>query len=62
MSTQRHIIKRQVLELTLDKTRDAWPLQQELSRIYRQRLVPLIERYCDELSAPDRLHRIDLLE
>ncbi|MFO1430278.1 MAG: contractile injection system tape measure protein [Candidatus Competibacteraceae bacterium] len=62
MGEQKHIIKRQVMELKVQGFAKAQPLQAELSRIYRQRIVPLIERYCDELSAPDRLHRIDRLE
>ncbi len=62
MSAQRHSIKRQVLELTLSDSQEAWRLQQELGRIYRQRLVPLIERCCDELSTPASLHRLERLE
>jgi hypothetical protein len=62
MSPQRHIIKRQVFELTVGRATDAQRLQTEVSRIYRQRIVPLIEQYCTALSAPDRIHRIALLE
>ena len=62
MSEQRHIIKRQVLELKVGRAEDARRLQTEMSRIYRQRIVPLIDRYCTELSTPDRIHRIDSLE
>jgi hypothetical protein len=62
VGAQRHSIKRQVVELTLADSRDTWRLQQELGRIYRQRLVPLIERDCDELSTPDCLYRLERLE
>ena len=58
MSPQRHIIKRQVFELTVGRATDVQRLQTEVSRIYRQRIVPLIEQYCTALSAPDRIHRI----
>jgi hypothetical protein len=51
-----------VIELTVRRSAAAYPLQTEVSRIYRQRIVPLIERYCSELSAPDLIHRIDALE
>jgi hypothetical protein len=62
MSPQRHIIKRQVFELTVGRGMDAQRLQTEMSRIYRQRIVPLIDQYCTALSAPDRIHRIALLD
>jgi len=62
MNEQRHIIKRQIIELEVQGEERAQQLQAQLSRIYRQRIVPLIDRYCTELSEPDRIHRIDLLE
>ncbi len=62
MTAQRHIIKRQVVELQIGGAIDAQQLQTEVSRIYRQRIVPLIDRYCSELSAPELIHRIDSLE
>ncbi len=62
MSQPPHIIKRQVLELYAGNRADALPLQGELSRIYRQRIVPLIDQACTDLSAPDLIHRIDTLE
>ncbi len=62
MTAQRHIIKRQVVELQIGGAIDAQQLQAEVSRIYRQRIMPLIDRYCSELSAPELIHRIDSLE
>lgn len=62
MSTQRHIIKRQVIELTVQGTTRAQPLQDEVSRIYRQRLIPVIEQCLSEMSDPDKLYRIESLE
>lgn len=62
MSAQRHAIKRQVVELTIRGPARAQPVQDELSRIYRQRILPLIERRCNELSDPDQLYRIDSLD
>ncbi len=61
MNPQRHVILRQTLELTIASQEGAWQLQQEASQIMR-RAEALIERCCDELSASDRLHRIDRLE
>ncbi len=62
MSTQKHIIKRQVIELQIQHAADAQLLQAEVSRIYRQRIVPLVDKYCSALSQPDRLYQIDSLE
>ncbi len=59
---QRHIIKRQIIELTVQDQAAAPALQDQASRVYRQRIVPLIDRYCAELSQPDRLYRIESLE
>lgn len=62
MSEQKHIIKRQRIELTVSNAAIASEIQDEISRVYRQRVVPLIDQYCTELGAPDRLYRIDSLE
>ena len=62
MSQQHHIIKRQVLEVQIGRSQDAQDLQAEMSRIYRQRIVPLVDQYCTELSTPDRIHRIESLD
>ncbi len=58
---QRHVIKRQILELTAQPPEQAQRLQGEMSHLYRQHIVPLIDKFCTELSAPDRLHRIESL-
>lgn len=62
MSEQRHIIKRQVIDLEIRGSANAQQIQADVSRIYRQRLIPLIDRYCTALSSPDRIHRIETLE
>lgn len=62
MSEPRHIIKRQILEFHVGPGVDTRWLQSEMSRIYRQRIVPLIDRYCTELSGSDRIDRITSLE
>ena len=59
---QNHIIKRQIIELTVPNAAAAPAIQDEVSRVYRRRIVPLIDRYCSELGQPDRLYRIDSLE
>ena len=65
MNEQRHVIKRQIIELhssSQQTTSAAQTLQAEMSRIYRQRIVPLIEQVCSELSQPDRLYRLDSVQ
>jgi len=62
MNAQRHVIKRQLVELTIHGSAEARQFQDELSRIYRQRIIPLIDQYCSELSRPDRLYRIEKLD
>jgi hypothetical protein len=61
MSEQRHRIKRQIIELHTPNPEQAWRLQAEVSRVYHQRLLPLIDQLCSELSTPDQLYRIDTL-
>ncbi len=61
-AAQRHRIRRQVIELLAPDEDSARRIQPELSRIQRQRLQSIIEQCCSELSAPDRIHRIDLIE
>nr|VFK59725.1 MAG: hypothetical protein BECKUNK1418G_GA0071005_100844 [Candidatus Kentron sp. UNK]VFK68777.1 MAG: hypothetical protein BECKUNK1418H_GA0071006_100612 [Candidatus Kentron sp. UNK] len=62
MDTQRHIIKRQVLELGVAGKQDAQRLSTEFARVYRQRIVPLIDQYCTKLGDPNGIHRIESLE
>lgn len=62
MSIQQHMIKRQILELKVPGEKQARRLYAEASRIYRQRIVPIIDQHCSELSAPDRIHRIESLQ
>ncbi|MDD1615192.1 MAG: hypothetical protein LUQ28_01455 [Methylococcaceae bacterium] len=62
MNRQRHVIKRQTVEITIDKSMDAWSLQQQISRMMSAQIIPLIDRYCGEMSSPNHIHRIDQLE
>ncbi|MEZ4731465.1 MAG: contractile injection system tape measure protein [Caldilineaceae bacterium] len=61
MGEQRHRIKRQLIELQVQRQADAWPLQTAVSRIYRQRLLPMIEECCTVLSKPNQCYRIETL-
>ena len=61
-SKQRHVIKKQILELELSSKQGAFELQNQISQIYRDKIVPLIDRYCSQLSSPDAIDKINRLE
>jgi hypothetical protein len=62
MSQQRHVIKRQTVEVTLPEQRDAWSVQQQISRTISAQIMPIIEQCCTEISASDQIYRIAHLE
>jgi hypothetical protein len=62
MIAQQHKIMRQVLEVRGCSRDAAQHVQSELRDAYRERLLPLIEAICSELSAPGRIDRVDRLE
>lgn len=62
MIAQPHKIMRQVLEVRGCSRDEAQHVQSELRDAYCQRLLPLIEAICSELSAPGRIDRVDRLE
>lgn len=61
MAELRHMIGRQVIEIDVRDSARARRIQDELSGIYRRRIVPLFERCFDELGNSDRFYRIDSL-
>lgn len=62
MSAQHHIVQRQVLELTVPNQELAREYQDRLSRIYRDHIIPMLDRYCSELCGPDEHYQIDSLQ
>ncbi len=60
--SQDHIIKKQILELELSSQVGSFHLQSEVSRIYRDRVIPVMEACFSRLSDPDTTDRIDRLE
>jgi hypothetical protein len=62
MASQHHLIKRQILQITVQEAAGAYGLQQKLGLLTRNRLTPLIARHCSELSSLDVIHRIDSVE
>ena len=61
-SKQRHVIKKQILELELSSKNGAFELQNQIGKIYRDKIVPLIDTYCSQFSSPDAIDRINRLE
>lgn len=62
MSKQRHVIKKQILEIQLSSQQEAFEIQNKISQIYRSKVVPLMDDLFSEFSNPDLIHRIDVLE
>lgn len=62
MTSQRHIIKRQILDLHISSDLKAFEVQNKISTLYRSQIIPLIEAYCNQISDPDQIYRIDHLE
>ena len=62
MVAQKHLIKRQILELKVPPAEQTQSLYAELSRIHHQRIAPFIDRCCTDLSEPDQVHRIESLQ
>ncbi|NEO96598.1 MAG: hypothetical protein F6K56_43415, partial [Moorea sp. SIO3G5] len=62
MNQQRHIIKKQIIELNLSSQQSAFELQNQVSIIYRHKVLPLIDNLFNQFSDSDTIHRINTLE
>ena len=63
LNTQnRHIIGKEVFHLELSKEKNSFRLQQQISRLCREKLHPGLEKLFDEHTNPEELIRIDYLE
>ena len=62
MIAQQHKIMRQVIEVSGCPTATAQQIQSDLRGTYYQRLLPVIEKVCSDLSSPGSIQRIDSLE
>lgn len=58
----QHIIKKQVIELTINKQLDAFAIQQQVSDWYWHQFLSLLELELNKLSTPGEVHTIDRLE
>ena len=57
----QHIIKKQIIDLSLDKRLDAFRIQQQVSEYYFAKIVPLLQEAFDAASNDDETIRIDNL-
>lgn len=58
----RHLIKKQIIELSLDKRVNYYHVQQQVSDRYWNEMVPLLEKSFDAISSEDELMEIDQFE
>jgi hypothetical protein len=57
----KHIIQKQILQLTIGPGLEAFGIQHAASRFYRDVLVPMLERAFDELAGEGDVFRMDRL-
>jgi hypothetical protein len=58
----RHVIGKQVIEVNLQGSKNAFALQQTLSQVFWDAVAPAMEALFDKLTPEDELIRIDKLE
>ncbi len=62
MKNQTHIIKKQILDLTLDSSVGSFALQSKAGEFLKREILPELDAYCDEIACGDGIIRIDRLE
>lgn len=62
MVKQKHIIKKQVFDIRLSTREGAPDIQNEISRVYRSAVIPILDKVCSNLSQDKEIIRIDKLE
>ncbi|MEP7253814.1 MAG: contractile injection system tape measure protein [Ginsengibacter sp.] len=58
----QHIIKKQIINLSLQKKMDVFQIQQKMSADYWSNIVPILEKAFDDISTADETISIDTLE
>ena len=58
----QHVIARQVFELNLRNSREAFAVQQAVSHAFREYAIPALERLFDQLSTEEEWITIDRIE
>ena len=55
----RHIIRRQTLIVKGVREWEAQDLQREVSNVFREKILPLLDKYLTDYSPNGALHRFD---
>jgi Contractile injection system tape measure protein len=58
----QHVIKKQVIELLIDKNLDSFNIQQQVSNHYLQQILPLLQEKFDDITTEDEILILDKLE
>lgn len=58
----RHLIKKQIIELSLDRSLNHYRVQQQVSERYWNEILPMLEKAFDAISTEDELIEIDHFE
>ena len=58
----QHVIKKQVIELQIDKNLDTFNIQQQVSNHYLQQIVPLLQIQFDGITNEDEIFILDNVE
>ena len=55
----RHVIQKQTIEFQMVDKKKFYQMQLRLRRLFKRKIIPLIDRYCSEFSGSHEIHRID---
>ena len=58
----RHIVRKQILEFSLNEKRDAFRIQQQVSEFNSKVILPMLEKAMNELSFEDEVIQLDKIE
>ncbi len=59
---QHHVIKKQIMDITLNSQVGSFGLQGQISSICHDIIAPIVDRYLSSAGDPDHIHRIEKLE
>lgn len=58
----QHIVKKQIIDLTLNRKMDAFAIQHLVSERYWQEIVPVLQKALDSMSTEEEILHVDKLE
>jgi Contractile injection system tape measure protein len=62
LGTQKHIIRRQIVEIEVPSVESSWDIQNRISNLSNYGLLQVLESVFDAMAGPDEILRIDRLE